>query len=103
MNKLTDENFNVIIDNEKCIIKFSAEWCGPCKKLASIFAELAPRYKHLKFYTMDIEESYKTTNKLNIMSVPCIFIFDHGKILSKIKGFKTKEQLTELLNGITTV
>ena len=34
---------------------FSAQWCGPCKAVAPLFAQMADKYKNLLFLKVDVE------------------------------------------------
>lgn len=43
--------------NSLIIIKFSAEWCKPCKRIAPLYESLAETYdKPYIFCTIDVEE-----------------------------------------------
>jgi len=40
------------------VVKFGAEWCGPCQNIAPAFARLAKQYKkYAQFVNVDIEEA----------------------------------------------
>lgn len=42
MIQATEKNFDELLSTEKpFMVDFGAEWCGPCKALAPMIAELA--------------------------------------------------------------
>ena len=46
MIQATEKNFDELLSMEKpLMVDFGAEWCGPCKALAPMVAELAEAYK----------------------------------------------------------
>jgi thiol-disulfide isomerase/thioredoxin len=47
-----------INDKEIIIIRFTADWCGPCKKIDPIIQEfLKTKHNNINFYTIDVDES----------------------------------------------
>lgn len=61
--------------NERpCIIDCYTTWCGPCKKLAPVLAQLSEQYKgKVDFYKVDIEQEGGISKRFNIHSIPTVF------------------------------
>ena len=57
-------------DKELIILKFTAQWCGPCKKIKDIccaFEKCKP--KSIQYYEIDIDESLELYMKMKKMKM----------------------------------
>ncbi len=98
--KITSENFEneVLRADKPVIVDFWAEWCGPCKMLAPVIAEIAEEYEgKVKVAKCNVDEEVKLALKYNISSIPTILLFENGEIVKKSVGFAPKEKLIEEL------
>ena len=86
-----------IKEEGKVLIDCYAPWCGPCKLLSPIIDELASETNDCKFYKLNVDEAEETSREYGIMSIPTILLFNNGELKSKTIGFKTKEELKELI------
>lgn len=98
--KLTAENFeNEVLKADKpVLVDFWAEWCGPCKMLAPVIAEIAEEYEgKIKVAKLNIDEEMPLAVQYGIVSIPTVLLFENGEIVKKSIGFTPKEALIEEL------
>ncbi len=99
MLNITTENFEeeVLKSKKKVIVDFWATWCGPCKMIAPIFEELAGEHTDVKFVKVNVDEQVELCLKYKVASIPTLIIFEDGEAIDKVIGYRTKEELEELL------
>ncbi len=98
--KLTKENFEKEVLNYEGIVlvDFWASWCGPCKMLSPIISEIAEELSgKIKVGKVNIDEEQELAINFKIVSIPTIMIFENGEVKKTEVGYRTKEQLKELL------
>ena len=102
IQELTDSDFKeVALSSQKTVlVKFGAEWCGPCKKLVPVLEELNSEINgNMLLVTVDVDKSPETALKYGIMSIPTMIIFKDGIIKEQLKGFVSKATLQKRLDG----
>lgn len=87
-----EEDFNNLIQN-KILVDFYADWCGPCKRLGAILEEI----NNIDILKVNVDLFQNISNKYGVMSIPTLIIFDKGNEIKKSIGFKTKEELFEFI------
>lgn len=98
--KLTAENFeNEVLKADKpVLVDFWAEWCGPCKMLAPVIAEIAEEYDgKVKVAKCNIDEEMALAVQYGIASIPTVLMFENGEVVKKSIGFAPKEALVDEL------
>ncbi len=69
-------------DNRYVMVKFSAEWCGPCKRIApafkNYFKSALSFNKDIKLILVDIDKDSEVSNLLRIRSVPTMVTYVNG-------------------------
>jgi len=96
--KINKDNYDKEIkDKGIVIVDFFATWCGPCMMLSPILEELSHEYKVCKI-NVDEEQELAMMNK--IMSIPTVYIYKDGEIKNKFVGYKTKEEIEDMLKEL---
>lgn len=101
--KITDDNFEAEVLNSELpvLVDFYADWCGPCKMMAPIVADLAKAYEgKCKVGKCNTDENMNLVNKYKIMHIPTIIIFKGGEAVVTSRGAVSK---TDLENKIKEV
>lgn len=96
-----EEFKKVLEENENVVIKFSAEWCGPCKALKPVLDDLSTQYSDkVKFVEIDVENSDELTSEYKVRNVPTILYIKNGEVKDKSVGTVNKQVLTDKITNL---
>lgn len=101
--KFTAANFEqeVIKAEMPVLVDFYADWCGPCKMMAPVVANLAEKYDgKLKVGKCNIDEEESLALKYGVMSIPTMKIFEKGEVISTVVGAMPQEALEDKINEV---
>lgn len=99
---LTDATFDKVVGASAVpvIIDFYADWCGPCKQMAPVFAELARRQRGQSLVAkVDTDRSPGIASRFGIRSIPTIAVMRDGKEVARQVGAVPMGALEQLLRG----
>lgn len=100
---LNDANFEqeVLKSDLPVLVDFYADWCGPCKMMAPVVEELANEYDgKLKVGKLNVDQNQQTSGQFGIMSIPSLLIFQGGKVVATLIGFRPKDALVAEINKV---
>ena len=102
------EQWNSILEstnNIPIVLKFSADFCGPCKVL-----EKSPKYLKLieifsencLFLKINIEKMEAIANRFSISSVPTMIVLYNGEIVKQVTGASSSavDEIASKLNSL---
>ena len=100
--KITDANFNdeVLHADTPVLLDFYADWCGPCKMLSPVLHEIAEENAGaLKVGKVNVDEQMELAMRFQVSSIPMLVVFKDGQPVAKAVGYRSKEELNELLRS----
>ncbi len=92
---LEKDNFKELINKEdKVLIDFFANWCGPCKMLSPILEQAKGEIKVIK---VDVDAFEDIAREYGVMSIPTLVLLEKGKEVKRNVGFMDKTSLEKYI------
>lgn len=96
--KSKQELHDLIENNDKdklLIVKFSAQWCGPCRQMEKTIESIEKDVNNVKFYNIDVDELPELAEEFGIMSIPVLLFYKGSLHLDKTLGGIPESKLRE--------
>ena len=94
------DDFDAMVASGIVVAEFSATWCGHCRQLAPILERLADRFAgRIRFLKVDTEENGALTERMDISSIPTLFLFKNGRMTESLMGVQREGALATLLEN----
>ena len=98
--KITDESFetDVVKSSTPTVVDFWAEWCSPCKQIASVLEEISEEMKdQVVIAKHNIDEEPNAPTKYGIRGIPTMLLFKNGQLKATKVGATSKTDLVSWL------
>lgn len=86
----------VISEEERVLVDFYADWCGPCLFMVSTIDELAAESNN-KVVKVDVEKLPQVASRYDVSSIPAFIVFDSGEVTERFVGTQEKATLARAL------
>lgn len=93
---VTQDTFTekVIKSPKPVLVKFTADWCQPCKQMSETLRDLTPELgDHIQFVEIDAEQNASIANALNVRGLPTLVLVKNGHPLASLGGSYSKPKI----------
>ena len=95
---LNENNFEEVLkSNNKVLVDFYADWCGPCKMMSPIIDEIAEEMQGVKVGKVNVDNNQELAIKYDVMSIPTIIVLKKGVQKKTFIGVTDKNEIIEQL------
>ena len=97
---ITKENYASIVEsNPLVLLDFWAVWCGPCKMIAPILAEIAEERDDVVIGKVDVDSEMELAMQFGVSSIPTLVVIRNGVPAAQAVGYMPKEKILKLLEA----
>lgn len=83
----------------KKLIRFTANWCAPCRSYAPVFESFINENQDVTGLTVDVDSNPTLAEKYNIRSIPSTALEVNGSFREVRTGVLSKEQLRSFIDN----
>jgi thioredoxin-like negative regulator of GroEL len=83
------------------ILRFMADWCGPCKVMEPAWKQLQEELKDSYiFRSVDIDTDVQLRADFSVRSIPTVIVTEDGKEIARKQGSGTFPELKDWLYNV---
>ena len=99
MTVITKDNFNSEVEEfgGLAVIDLYADWCGPCRMLAPVLAELEGEYPQVKFCKINVDNEPELARAFKVTNIPMVAFVKDNTFLDFSVGYVPKEKLAKMI------
>ena len=100
VRNISDSEFNDTINaSEWVIVDFWAPWCAPCKAISPVLEAVANE-RELVVAKVDTDQHQATAGQLGVRSIPALFMYHNGTMVSSKTGGMPKPKLLAWIDEV---
>lgn len=99
---VSDASFDsdVLASSRPVLVKFEADWCGPCQAIKPAVQQIAAEYAdRLTVATIDIDQNNRTPHRFGVRGIPTLVLFKNGQVVAQKVGAVRKAEIESMLSS----
>ena len=99
MKEVTTASFeqDVLKADKPVVVDFWAAWCGPCRAVSPILAQINEETDKLEVVKVNVDQEPDLAMRYNITSIPAMKVFKGGEVVHELIGARPKPAIEQEL------
>ncbi len=91
-------NANSADQSELRILKFEADWCGPCQQMKPVFDKVSKNLEDkATFETINVDSQPSLADRYNVRGLPTVVAVKDGKVIDRSMGYMNNFKLNSFV------
>jgi thiol-disulfide isomerase/thioredoxin len=89
LQEIKDDSLQELVANQpKVIVQYSAGWCGNCRIMKPKFKKMASENEGISFVLIDAEKNPNARQLADVSNLPTFAAFENGTLLNQVQTNK---------------
>jgi thiol-disulfide isomerase/thioredoxin len=89
LQEIKDDSLQELVANQpKVIVQYSAGWCGNCRIMKPKFKKIAAENEGINFVLIDAEKNPNSRQLADVSNLPTFAAFENGTLLNQVQTNK---------------
>lgn len=89
LQEIKDDSLQELVANQpKVIVQYSAGWCGNCRIMKPKFKKIAAENEGINFVLIDAEKNPNSRQLADVSNLPTFAAFKNGTLLNQVQTNK---------------
>ena len=89
LKEIKDDSLQELVANQpKVIVQYSAGWCGNCRIMKPKFKKMATENEGISFILIDAEKNPNSRQLADVSNLPTFAAFENGTLLNQVQTNK---------------
>lgn len=89
----------VLGQSEPVVVKFGAEWCGPCRSLDKVIDQYQQKSGSVNVVKIDVDERGDLASHYNVSGIPKVIMFKSGKPIAQFTGSRPLNEFDQWIES----
>ena len=91
LQEIKDDSLQELVANQpKVIVQYSAGWCGNCRIMKPKFKKMATENEGISFVLIDAEKNPNSRQLADVSNLPTFAAFENGALLNQVQTNKAE-------------